>query len=50
MIMFDPRPSVVHANPDLYDDFGDVNSKLPDDPDALTSVRQRLRIVMERFQ
>ena len=37
VIMFDPRPSVVHANPDLYDDFGDVNSKLPDDPDALTS-------------
>lgn len=47
VIMFDPRPSVVHANPDLYDDFGDVNSKLPDDPDALTSVRQRLRVMSQ---
>ncbi len=47
VIMFDPRPSVVHANPDLYDDFGDCNTDLPEDSDALTSVRQRLRVLSE---
>ena len=47
VIMFDPRPSVVHANPDLYDDFGDFNTDLPKDSDALTSVRQRLRVLSE---
>ena len=47
VIMFDPRPSVVHANPDLYDDFGDCNTDLPEDLDALTSVRQRLRVLSE---
>lgn len=47
VIMFDPRPSVVHANPDLYDDFCDFSTELPDDPDALTSVRQRLRVMSE---
>ena len=47
VIMFDPRPSVVHANPDLYDDFGDFNTDLPEDSDALTSVRQRLRVLSE---
>ncbi len=47
VIMFDPRPSVVHANPDLYDDFGDMNVELPGDPDALTSVRQRLRVMSQ---
>ncbi|MFP1676672.1 bifunctional riboflavin kinase/FMN adenylyltransferase [Gardnerella sp. Marseille-Q9691] len=47
VIMFDPRPSVVHANPDLYDDFGDFNTDLPEDSDALTSVRQRLRALSE---
>ncbi|WP_250309788.1 riboflavin kinase [Gardnerella sp. Marseille-Q2328] len=47
VIMFDPRPSVVHANPDLYDDFGDSNADLPEDLDALTSVRQRLRVLSE---
>ena len=47
VIMFDPRPSVVHANPDLYDDFCDFSDELPDDPDALTSVRQRLRVMSE---
>ena len=47
VIMFDPRPSVVHANPDLYDDFGDYNTDLPEDSDALTSVRQRLRVLSE---
>lgn len=47
VIMFDPRPSVVHANPDLYDDFGDCNTYLPEDSDALTSVRQRLRVLSE---
>ena len=47
VIMFDPRPSVVHANPDLYDDFGDFSTDLPEDSDALTSVRQRLRVLSE---
>ena len=47
VIMFDPRPSVVHANPDLYDDFGDFSTDLPKDSDALTSVRQRLRVLSE---
>lgn len=46
VIMFDPRPSVVHENPDLFDDFGD-NAQIPVDSQALTSVRQRLRVLQQ---
>ncbi|XCS44125.1 riboflavin kinase [Gardnerella piotii] len=46
VIMFDPRPSVVHENPDLFDDFGD-DAQIPVDSQALTSVRQRLRVLQQ---
>ena len=47
VIMFDPRPSIVHEDPDTYDDFGEQDPEVPYDPEALTSVRQRLRVLSE---
>lgn len=47
VIMFNPRPSTVHNNPDKYDDFGDSESPVPVDDQALSSVRQRLRVMAD---
>lgn len=47
VIMFDPRPAVVHSNPDRYDDFDCEHDEPERDADALTSVRQRLRIMAQ---
>lgn len=47
VIMFDPRPAVVHNDPDRYDDFGTGESPIPHDPEELMSVRQRLRAMAQ---
>lgn len=47
VIMFNPRPSTVHKNPDKYDDFGDSSSDIPADDQALSSIRQRLRVMSD---